>query len=233
MNYIHHALIGVGTASLGVLAAEAVGAPQVAPVALGIGAVVAATGAIATDLDHPKSFISHSIPSRVVRVSAAILTIPVLAGLGVQLTKHDPHEAWTQIVVLATGVKILRWSLIAFGLSLGLMLLSWLLYRSLHHRGPLHSLAFAAGVTIVACLAFWYFGVSWNWGLVFGWGWLWHILADGLTKAGVPFFWPINDYRKHTLPAWACGVGRVLLSLAAIVGILALIFVRIRPLLGV
>jgi membrane-bound metal-dependent hydrolase YbcI (DUF457 family) len=230
MNYIHHALIGVGTASLGVLAVEALGAPQVAPVALGIGAVVAATGAIATDLDHPKSFISHSIPSRLVRIALAILTIPVLATVATLLTMPDVQGTLNQFAGLVLGIAILRWSLLAFCMSLGLMGLSWLLYRSLHHRGPLHLLIFALAVTIAACVTCAAFKQSWMWGLVFGWGWLWHILADGLTKEGVPFFWPFNDDRKHTLPGWACGIGRGLLSLAAMVGILGLIYLYLRPL---
>ncbi len=54
-------------------------------------------------------------------------------------------------------------------------------------------------------------------------------MADGLTEQGVPFFWPFNDDRKYTLPDWARGMGRGLLSLAAIIGILGLIVLRLRP----
>jgi membrane-bound metal-dependent hydrolase YbcI (DUF457 family) len=228
MNYIHHAILGVGTASLGVLAAEALGAPLALPVSLGIGAVVTAAGAISTDLDHPRSFISHSIPSRIVRVSLAVLAVPLLATLGALLTTRDPAGTWEQFLSLTMGIHILRWSLIALGLALGLMLLSWMLYKSLHHRGPLHSLVFAAGVTLAACLAFWGFGSSWIWGLCFGWGWLWHILADGLTEEGVPFFWPFRDDRLHTLPPWGRRLGAALLSLGAIGGIFILLFIRLR-----
>jgi membrane-bound metal-dependent hydrolase YbcI (DUF457 family) len=229
MNYIHHALIGVGTASLGVLVVEACGVPQVTTVALGAGAVIAASGAIATDLDHPKSFISHSIPSRVVRIALAILTIPILATLATLLTSPDTQGTINTFTALVLGVSILRWCLFAAGLSLGLMALSWLLYKSLHHRGPLHSLIFTIAVAVAACLIFTAFKQSWTWGLVFGWGWLWHILADGLTKEGVPFFWPINDERMHTLPAWACGLGRGLLSMASVAGILGLVFLHLQP----
>jgi membrane-bound metal-dependent hydrolase YbcI (DUF457 family) len=154
MNYIHHALIGVGTASLGVLVIEALGAPQLTPAALGMGAVFTATGAIATDLDHPKSFISHSIPSRLVRVALAILTIPILAALAALLSTPDVQGTVNQFTGLVLGMSILRWSLFALLASLGLMGLSWLLYRSLHHRGPLHSLIFAMAVTILACATF-------------------------------------------------------------------------------
>jgi len=229
MNYIHHALIGVGTASLGVIAAEVLGSPRITPVILGIGAVVVATGSIATDLDHPKSFISHSIPSRVVRIALAILAIPTLAALAVLLTSHDLPGTWTQFTALVLGWNILHWSLIALIMAFGLIALSWLLYKSLHHRGPLHSLIFTLAVTIATCLTFSAYKQSWAWGLVFGWGWLWHILADGLTKEGVPFFWPFNDDRKHTLPIWSCGLGAWLLSLASSGGILVLIFLSVKP----
>jgi len=225
MNYVHHALIGVGTAGLGLVAAEALGMPAASFLTLGMGALIVATGSVATDLDHPKSFISNSIPSRVIRIALAVLAIPLLAALAALLTTHDAFGTWTQFTGLVFGVSFLRWALIALAGSLGLMLLSWLLYKSLHHRGPLHSIVFAIGVTAVACWAFWYYWLPWTWGLAFGWGWLWHILADGLTKEGVPFFWPFNDERRHTLPAWGCGLGRWLLSLAGGLGIvLALYF---------
>jgi membrane-bound metal-dependent hydrolase YbcI (DUF457 family) len=227
MNYIHHALIGVGTAGLGIALAETLGMPALPLVTLGIGALVVGTGSIATDLDHPKSFISNSIPSGVIRVALAILVIPILAGLAALLTTQDVQGTWMQIFGLIFGVNFLLWALIALFVAIGLMLLSWLLYKSLHHRGPLHSLLFTLGVTTVACLVLWGFGLPWAWGLALGWGWLWHILADGLTKEGVPFFWPLNDERKHTLPAWACAVGRALLSAVAVGGIILLIVLQV------
>jgi membrane-bound metal-dependent hydrolase YbcI (DUF457 family) len=227
MNYLHHALIGVGTAGLGIAAAEVLGLSPLPLVTLGIGTLVVVTGSIATDLDHPKSFISNSIPSGVIRVALAILVIPLLAALAAMLTTQDIPGTWTGFAGLVFGVNFLRWALIALAVAVGLMLLSWLLYRSLHHRGPLHSLLFTLVLTLVACLVFWWLWLPWAWGLAFGWGWLWHLLADGLTEQGVPFFWPFNDERRHTLPAWGCGVGRVLLSLLAVGGIILLIYLQI------
>jgi membrane-bound metal-dependent hydrolase YbcI (DUF457 family) len=227
MNYIHHALIGVGTAGLGIAAAEALGLPRLPFLTLGVGTLVVATGSIATDLDHPKSFISNSIPSRVTRIALAILVIPLLAALAAMLTTHDVPGTWAQFTGLIFGVNFLRWALIALGVAVGLMLLSWLLYKSLHHRGPLHSLLFTLGLTAIVCLVLWWFWLPWGWGLVFGWGWLWHILADGLTEQGVPFFWPFNDQRRHTLPAWGCAVGRPLLSVVAVGGIVLLITLQV------
>jgi len=212
-----------------VLAVEAMGAPQISPVTLGFGAVIVAAGAIATDLDHPKSFISHSIPSQVLRIALAVLTIPLLATFATLLTSPEERGTWNQFTGLVLGIAILRWSLIAFCLSLGMMGLSWLLYKSLHHRGPLHSIIFTMGVTIAACVTCAVLKESWIWGLAFGWGWLWHILADGLTKEGVPFSWPFDDDRRNTLPSWTCGIGRGLLSVAAMAGILGLLYLRLRP----
>jgi hypothetical protein len=48
----------------------------------------------------------------------------------------------------------------------------------------------------------------------------------------VPLFWPFNDTRRHTLPGWARGIGRGLLSVASVAGILALIYLRLRPFFG-
>jgi membrane-bound metal-dependent hydrolase YbcI (DUF457 family) len=227
MNYIHHALIGVGTAGLGIAAAEAVGLSALPLMTLGIGTLVVASGSIATDLDHPKSFISNSIPSGVIRLALAILVIPVLAALAAMLTTQDIPGTWTQFAGLIFGVDFLRWAFIGLAGALGLMLLSWLLYKSLHHRGPLHSLYFTLGVTTVTCVVSWAFWLPWTWGLAFGWGWLWHILADGLTEQGVPFFWPFDDKRKHTLPTLGCAVGRPLLSVLAVAGIILLIILQV------
>jgi membrane-bound metal-dependent hydrolase YbcI (DUF457 family) len=219
MNYVHHALIGMGTAGLGLAGAEIMGIPPLPFLTIGLVALIVATGSIATDLDHPKSFISNSIPSHIIRIGLAVLAIPLLAALAALLTTHDVGGTWTQLSSLVFGVIFLRWALIGVAASFGLMLLSWLLYKSLHHRGPLHSLIFTCGVTALACWIFWYYWLPWTLGLAFGWGWLWHILADGLTEQGVPFFWPINDERRHSLPAWICGLGRPVLSLASIAGI--------------
>jgi membrane-bound metal-dependent hydrolase YbcI (DUF457 family) len=227
MNYLHHAFIGVGTASLGVAAAEILGAPKASLVTLAMGGVIVAAAAIAPDLDHPKSFISYGIPSRVIRFTLAILAIPLMASMAVFLGSRDPLGSWHQVSGMFLGWSILRWSLIILGAALSLMAFSWLLYKKLHHRGPLHSLVVTFCITLFACLLAGVFGQSWTWGLAFGWGWLWHILADGLTSDGVPFLWPFSDDREHTLPVWICGTGRFLLSLLAGLGFPALLVVRI------
>lgn len=227
MNYLHHALIGIGTAGLGIAAAEALGTHPLPLVTLGVGTLVVGTGSIATDLDHPKSFISNSIPSGIIRLALVVLLIPILAGLATVLSTRDIPGSWAGLVGLIFGVDFLRWALIALGVALGLMSLSWLLYRSLHHRGPLHSLYITLAVTTVACMIFWWAWLPWTWGLAFGWGWLWHILADGLTEQGVPVYWPFNEKRLHTLPPLVCALGRPLLSVLAVSGIVMLIILQV------
>ncbi len=229
MNYIHHALIGVGTGALGVLAAEALGAAHVPVLSLGLGALAAAAGSVATDLDHPASFISNTIPSRVVRVSLAVLAIPLLAAAGSYLTSRDLPGTLNEISGLIWGIGFLRWAAAALFGALMLVLLSLLIHKHLRHRGALHSLLFTAGLTAAACAALALLGQTWVWGLCFGWGWLWHILADGLTEQGVPFLWPFDAARRHSLPRWGCGIGRVLLTLAAVGGIIILPVTRLQP----
>jgi membrane-bound metal-dependent hydrolase YbcI (DUF457 family) len=232
MNYLHHAVIGTGTACLGVMAAEALGMPKASPADLGICAVLVVAGSIATDLDHPRSFVSNSLPTRVIRIGLVILMLPLLAGAATFLTTPDLAMTWKHLSGMLLGISVLRWSLMGAGVALGLIGLSWILYRSLHHRGPLHSFFFTFMVSLTACLVFAIYQKPWWYGLAFGWGWLWHILADGLTNQGVPFGWPFNDHRGHSLPVWACGIGRILISAASIIGIVVLAYTRLRPLLG-
>ena len=232
MNYVHHAIIGVGTASLGVVALEALGMPPLPATSLGLSILAAALGAIATDLDHPKSFISNSIPTKLIRTTLMVLAIPLIIALGTFLITRDVQGTVKQFSAMVWGILFLRWAAVALMVALGLMGISRLLYKGLHHRGPLHSLLFALAMTIAACLAFQNLSTSWAFGLFFGWGWLWHILADGLTTEGVPFFWPINDNRLHTLPHWTLGVAKVLLTFSALVGIGLLVYWRISPFFG-
>ena len=231
MNYVHHAFIGVGTVSLALLSVEALGVSRVSPILLGAGAIITTVGSIAPDLDHPRSFISNTIPSHVIRLALAILTIPLLAALASWLSTRDLSGTITDLKTLVWGVNFLRWTAIALVSALALMMLSLFLYKSLHHRGPLHSLLFAISITIVVSLTIALLGGSWLWGLAFGWGWLCHILGDGLTPQGIPFFWPLSDERIRLLPRPLIGSGRILLSLVALVGIGLLVYDRLYPFL--
>ena len=75
--------------------------------------------------------------------------------------------------------------------------LSHLLFRSLGHRGPLHSVAAWLVVTLAGA------GLSlllnpWA-GVGLSLGYLSHLLLDACTKSGVPLWWP-EPGRIHLLP---------------------------------
>ena len=67
-------------------------------------------------------------------------------------------------------------------------------HRGLTHRGIVALLVLAVGVVM---------GDLWGWpdaGWAFGLGWVSHVLADGLTVAGVPLLWPWKKKDFHLLP---------------------------------
>jgi membrane-bound metal-dependent hydrolase YbcI (DUF457 family) len=216
MNYTQHILIGVGTAGLAVLAGRAIGLPRPDTMTLLIGTGVIAAGAIAVDIDHPRSFISSGLPLDILDrllplvVLVAVLAAALLAGRDAKGLMSLLQTSWVKLTLTIVG-----W-------ALALMLASWLIAGTLRHRGPLHSLAFSVGMTVVAVgvLLFFVPGSSWWWGLGFGWGWLSHVLADGLTQYGVLLWWPLSSRRVHVLPYPGFGwVGRV----AVVLGGLALL----------
>ena len=77
---------------------------------------------------------------------------------------------------------------------LGLPLLkpwAWLVNKVFGHRGATHSLLALAGLVALGELPF----LPWAWvhlGLLLGWGYAFHLLADGMTKSGVPLLWPLD-----------------------------------------
>jgi membrane-bound metal-dependent hydrolase YbcI (DUF457 family) len=214
MNYTQHILIGVGAAGLAVLAGQALGFSRPTTSTLLTGAGVIAAGAIAVDIDHPRSFVSSGLPLDILDrllplvVLVVVLAAALLAGRDIKGLMGLLQTSWIKLTLTVVG------------LALALMLASWLIAGTLGHRGPLHSLAFSVGITVVAVgvLLFLVPGFSWWWGLGFGWGWLSHVLADGLTRYGVPFWWPFSSRRVHVLPypgfRWAGPVAVGLAGLA-------------------
>jgi inner membrane protein len=84
--------------------------------------------------------------------------------------------------------------------EVGLAFSNWLQSFGVQHRGLTHyGLTTLAVITVSALLAWWlgYLDV----GLAFGLGYLSHVLADGLTLAGVPLLWPWQKEKNvHLLP---------------------------------
>jgi inner membrane protein len=74
--------------------------------------------------------------------------------------------------------------------------------RLLKHRGPLHSPLVALLAGALAALLGAHLGVS-GVGLLVGYGWAAHDLADALTDRGVPLLWSLRR-RRVRLP-WGLG----------------------------
>jgi inner membrane protein len=101
--------------------------------------------------------------------------------------------------------------------------LSWLISAIFGHRGATHSLLALAGIVALGELPF----LPWAWahlGLLVGWGYAFHLLADGLTKSGVPLLWPL-DLRfgfpplrglRFTTGTWREGLVVAFLSVACL-----------------
>ena len=194
MNYTQHILIGIGKAGLAVLAGQALGFSRPATSTLLIGAGVIAAGAIAVDIDHPRAFVSATLPRIILRAAAPLIVLAVALIVVIPLMSRS-----TDSLVEILRMPLVQWAAAIVGFVVALALLSWFISHTLGHRGPLHSLAFSVGMTIAAVLVLWFLGAG-PWGFGFGWGWLTHVLADGLTEQGVPLWWPFSSKRVHVLP---------------------------------
>jgi inner membrane protein len=83
---------------------------------------------------------------------------------------------------------------------------SWALARGLarllKHRGSLHSALAAVAAGVLAALLGQRLGLA-GLGLLVGYGWASHVLADALTDRGVPLLWPLR--RRRVRPPWGLG----------------------------
>jgi membrane-bound metal-dependent hydrolase YbcI (DUF457 family) len=186
------------------------------PVQIGAGAVVAAGAALAPDVDHPGSTVARSL-GPVTRVAARVVswvsdavrdgTCGCCATEGSHGHRTLTHTA---VFALAAGAGICaagwRWGLpaaaVVVGVAAGLAVLGLLSRR---------------GVWLVAALCG---GCAWAWmhwvgdpaagwwwvGVPAGWGVLAHAVGDGLTRAGVPLWWPLRirgcRWYPAGLPRW-------------------------------
>ncbi len=76
-------------------------------------------------------------------------------------------------------------------------LFTWLAVRTIAggHRGRTHTLLALALLGAGA----WYLGLP-PWALAFLAGYASHLIADSLTRSGIPILWPITPWRFHLLP---------------------------------
>jgi len=111
MNYTQHILIGVGAAGLTVLAGRAIGLPRPAATTLLTGAAVIAAGAIAVDIDHPRSFVSSGLPLEILdRLLPLVVLVAVLAAA--LLAGHDKgltgllQTSWVKLTLTVAGLAL-------------------------------------------------------------------------------------------------------------------------------
>jgi membrane-bound metal-dependent hydrolase YbcI (DUF457 family) len=222
VNYSSHILVGTGSLCAFLLAADLTGfAPVPEPVALAAGLGMTALGAIAADIDHPKSFISFTAPNWLFKISTRLLifiSIPVIITIAssrrVNLMEPGQLFQWNffrLLVVVVVGVT-------------ALFLLSRLVQGFFKHRGPIHSPAFLVGITLFATILLALVVRPWWWmGLLFGWGWFSHLAADGLTPRGIPLLWPLSGERFTLLPGCLLASARILVVIASAFSVVLLV----------
>lgn len=183
-----HLAIGVATATAGVWWARESGLPVEGLDGIAI-VGFSAVGSLLPDIDHPTSTASRKVPralmGKALEIAAPVIVIlAALWWLGAGDFVGQAIDAMRPLVgvllvfvapaVLLTGVSVI-------------------LRAFTGHRGVTHSLLFAIAGTVglsVWCASV---GAPWWYGLGLGWGWLTHLLADAMTKRGVPaLWWPLK-----------------------------------------
>lgn len=184
-----HIAVGIVSSILGAWGLQAVGVPIMPEASLVVGVLVAAAGALAPDIDHPKSLISRRLPGKFLRRGLPLLAVAVVLGLLPLIIGEIPGIAGVLgSAANRLGVTIAV-TLLAVGL--GLKAVSLVVTALSRHRGATHSLLFTVAVIIGALWLCSGLGVSAWYGCFFGWGWLSHLVADALTEMGLPeLFWP-------------------------------------------
>lgn len=155
--------------------------------------VVATLGGLLPDIDEPRATVAH-LPTKGRNVTRSAIKEVLGEGFFPSLLSG--------IVRLVTGV-----------MEAALVALSHLVRAVLGHRGATHSLTMALIVTALATggliLApssveqewlMWVTEIPPRAGVALGAGYLSHLITDGLTKGGVPLFWPISKDRVRVLP---------------------------------
>ncbi len=190
MNGTAHLLIGGASTALGLWGAQKIGLP-VETGTIFIGAVIGGAAALTPDIDHPRSTISRSLPLHYLKVGLSLLLIPL--GLALVSFIRASDGTTSGLFQSVANTPFLQWGVWIILPPLLLMLASFLLSHVFGHRGATHSLVFTAGATILAILICLSFRLPWTYGLIFGWGWLSHLLADATTERGLPsLLWPFK-----------------------------------------
>lgn len=181
-----HVAIAVLPAGVAVWLLASGGMPLEPVIAAGA-PLAAALGALAPDIDHRRSLIGRTMPREAMRRGLVVLL--GLGGVAWFASRRIGVAVVDGVLESLRPVTQLAWWAVAAGVAL--IGLSWFASGVLKHRGPVHSLTFAAvssAVVAGGCAAA---GAPWQLGAVFGWGYLSHLLADAVTPSGCrSLLWP-------------------------------------------
>lgn len=181
----------------GVLWLTSQGQLDLAAAAAAMGA--AGIGALAPDIDHKQAWISARIPVSMIVLGGAFLLLRAYGAWLIARDAADGVAAVLAVPLLEYSTLLVGWAWLALMVGLALVLTSWIVRLVAGHRGPTHSLAIAAAATVVACSVLAVVRLPVELGLWFGWGYLSHLLTDGLTPKRCPsLLWPLG--RKTGVP---------------------------------
>lgn len=138
--------------------------------ALPLALMLVALGALLPDVDHPEG---RLVNSRL---------------FGIEFFRVLP---WL-LTLIAAIYKVLTIPITLIFKLAGVRLHNTGFRANFGHRGITHSLLTLAVVVALGELPFF----PWSWlhpGLLIGWGYASHLLADSLTKSGIPLFWPLEQ----------------------------------------
>ena len=178
-----HVQIGAGSTIL------AAGAWQQAHGGVNVGVLAALTaaavlGSLSPDLDHPFSLLSMSIPAALIGYGGGFLAAVAYARA---------HQPAFDFGLSRLGPEWTSWAWAAVTLGFALLILSFALGGFFGHRGPVHSLAFGAGATVIMLGCLLAFHLSMFLAVPFAWGWVAHLIADSMTPAGLDsVLWPLR-----------------------------------------
>ncbi len=148
-------------------------------------------GALGPDIDTPNSLISRRIPHTLFQRGVMLLFIPI--AIGITLFVLGDSLGITRTLDFFSQTPIVKWGLILFMGGCGLFIISRILSFWTGHRGATHSLIFTIGITVLGIFVCAYWNVSSWCGVIFGWSWFTHLLADAVTERGLPYFyWPLK-----------------------------------------
>lgn len=187
MNGPEHLGIGVVSAGLVVWGAQAAGAPLTLGTAVA-GAVAAGIGALAPDMDHRLAFIGNRIPAGLMTVGVMLVIGPWALGAA-SASGGSFAAVWGPLSQQVTSLP--KWGWLLLAVATLLFVISAAVTRSFDHRCQVHSLAVGGGATLVSLVVFLVLGFTPWFSLLFGLGWLTHLMADSTTHDGLPYlFWP-------------------------------------------